>query len=713
MRSRNLQLSAVFALSTHIWATAVMAQTDTGSSTPTPQAGNGSSGSIEEVTVTARKREESIKDVPIAVTAVTADNLRQQQIYQVRDVAQMSPGLNITTDSPARAFISMRGIGDTLINSVQPGVGIFIDGIYQPNTAYLNSPLVDVARVEVLRGPQGTLFGNNTLGGAINVITREPDNTWTGRVDGASAGSDNFRSLSGSISGPIVQDILQFRVGAAYHSQDGFMKDALIGGDANPLTQHSVNGAIKFTPTDWARFTINANEDRVFGGNTPYVFASGPTDYTLNPTENAHRFVWLSYTGASIKSDFDVSSWDTQITVIGAYNRLLTTSSGDGDYGPIDFLRSSNLSTQKTYTGEVRFDTKWNSSISTLIGLFADSSSTDDSGLTTVVASSTNLPSSGTSDLHNQAVFGTLFWNIDSAWDVALGLRYDRQKLNASSAGTAGAYKDNEFDPRVTVTRHWTPDVMTYASIARGSRGGGQNPPGAPNLIYRGDNVWTYELGSKFAAFNRHLSVNTDVFYNNYNHFIGPNAIAPSTLGAGFVTVNLNAGHVASYGFEGEVAWNLTDAWNLHGSLTLLHARVTNQDEFIAVAGYSLPGTRIPFLPDWNFLVGSGYRLDLSGGDDLTANVDVVGKGDRTAGSLDPNVDPLMKAYYLVNPSIAYHHNNLELALFATNVFDERYLENYFDRSYLARAGFTGNLVSSLSIPGDRRRVGIRFSVKF
>jgi iron complex outermembrane recepter protein len=123
-----------------------------------PSEAPGQAATLDEVVVTARKREEALKDVPIAVSAVTTDALQEQQYNEVRDVAQISPGLNITTDSPARAFISMRGIGDTLINSVQPGVGIFIDGIYQPNTAYLNSPLVDVARIEVLRGPQGTLL---------------------------------------------------------------------------------------------------------------------------------------------------------------------------------------------------------------------------------------------------------------------------------------------------------------------------------------------------------------------------------------------------------------------------------------------------------------------------------------------------------------------------------------------------------------------------
>ena len=146
----------------------------------------------DEVIVTARKREERLKDVPIAVTAVSADTLQKEQIYSVKDIAAFAPGLNINTDSVGRAFISIRGVGATLIDTVQPGVGIFIDGVYAPNTSYLNSPLLDVERIEVLRGPQGTLFGNNTLGGAINVITRQPSDTPHVSLSGAAAGPDTF-----------------------------------------------------------------------------------------------------------------------------------------------------------------------------------------------------------------------------------------------------------------------------------------------------------------------------------------------------------------------------------------------------------------------------------------------------------------------------------------------------------------------------------------
>ncbi|MET0270495.1 MAG: TonB-dependent receptor, partial [Sphingomonas sp.] len=476
-----------------------------------------------DIIVTARQRAESLKTVPIAVTALSGDAIKQQQILAIKDIAAYAPGLNINSDSVGRAFISIRGVGTTLIDTVQPGVGIFIDGVYQPNTSYLNSPIVDVARIEVLRGPQGTLFGNNTLGGAISVITRQPGNDLEVRADGAFAGSDDYRSASASISGPIVEDVLQVRVGGAYHRHDGFQKNLIAGGDSNPLTQKTVNGTVRFLPSEWATFTLNGNYDRVRGGNTPYVSVTGPRDYSRNNASNQLSLATITYKGISLKGEFDADAISTKITAIGAYNRRNLRSAGDGDFGAVDFLRSTATSRLTTKTGELRFDTQYSDSVSTLIGLFASRSTNDQTTLTTLVPLGLRVPAASRSVDERQAIFGTIFFKFSPTLDLAVGGRYDHQKLDISSALTAPTYKANEFQPRVTLSQKWTPDVMTYASVAKGVRGGGQNGPGAPNLIFDGDDVWTYEAGVKLTALDRRLSLDAAVFYNDYNNFIGQN----------------------------------------------------------------------------------------------------------------------------------------------------------------------------------------------
>ncbi len=680
----------------------------------------GTDPAASDIVVTARRREERLQDVPIAVTAISGDAIKQQQLVVVRDVAAYTPGLNINSDSVGRAFVSIRGVGTTLIDTVQPGVGIFIDGIYQPNTTYLNSPLVDVARVEVLRGPQGTLFGNNTLGGAINVVTRQPTNDWQGRIDGALATGDNYASVSGSISGPIVDDVLQFRIGAAYHREDGFQRNLLAGGDQNPLETQSINGTLRFVPASWARFTLNGGYDRVFGGSTPYFHVNGPRDYTLDNSTNQRSLATIDYYAANLKGEFDVDSIDTTITAIAAYNQSDTVSAGDGDYSALDFFRVTSDRTLKTRTGELRFDTKWSDRFSTLIGAFYGRSTTDAVSTTTVVPANLTVPATATAKNENIAGFATGFLDFGDGLDLAVGIRYDHQTLSASTAGLPAAYKANEWQPRATLTKRWTPDFMTYASVARGVRGGGQNGPGAPNLTYRGDSVWTYEVGSKASALDGRLTANVAAFYNDYKNFIGANALAPSTIlnpatgqPVGFVAINLNSGDVESYGAEAELSFSISKLWRVYANATLLHSRVTDARQFQAVTGYAYPGDRILFVPDANYAVGTNLRLPFHGDQAIVLDTNVVAKGARTGGSLDAASVPILSPYYLVNASLGWQAGPLEVAAFATNLLNEKYVETYLDASLLRRAGLPAPLVSNLAIQSPRRRIGIRGTIRF
>ena len=669
-----------------------------------------------DIVVTARQRQESLKDVPIAVTAVSGDTIKEQQITLIKDIANIAPGVNINSDSAGRAFISMRGIGTTIIDTVQPGVGLFIDGVYQPNTSYLNSPLVDVERVEVLRGPQGTLFGNNTLGGAISVITRQPSNTFEGRVDGALASGDNYGSVSGSISGPIVKDVLQFRIGAAYHTPDGFGRNTLANGRINPLETKSVNGTLRIVPTDWAVLTLKGSYDHVFGGSVPYMTVTGPSDFHLDTATNLLSVVAIDYYAVTGKGEFDVRSLNTKITAIGSYNQSDAYSTGDGDFTAVDFLRGTNNRFLKTTSGELRFDTKWSDHVSTLLGAFYSNATNDQYITNTIVPLDLTVPAVGHADNKNYAIFGTAFIKLGETLDLAAGLRFDHQKLtafNSSQGGDFAIYEANQVQPRVTLTKHWTPDFMTYASVARGTRGGGQNEPSAPNALYRGDSVWTYEVGAKASAFNRRLSFSIDGFYNDYNDFIGPNALAPSTGGAGYVSVNLNAGHVESYGMEGEFDARLTNWWRLYGNITLLHARVTDGTEWFQTTGYAYPGDRIPFVPDVNGMIGTTIKAPVVEDQSIVFDASVIYKGSRAGESLDAASVPMMPSFTLVNASIGWQTPHFEVALFATNLFDEKYQETYLDSSLLGRAGVPAFLVNNLAIQGNRRRVGLRGSIKF
>jgi iron complex outermembrane receptor protein len=710
----------------------------------------------QAIVVTARKREERLQNVPVAVTAVSGDVIQRRGFQQIKDVAQLTPSLDTNSDSAGRVFIAIRGIGTTLVGTVQPGVGIFIDGIYQPNTAYLNNPLVDVERVEVLRGPQGTLYGKNTLGGAINVITRQPSNTFEGRAGGSYAGPDNAWDAYGSVSGPIVADKIQFRVAASHTQHDGFIRNTQLGTDANPLNTDTLDGTLRLLPAEGVVLTVNGYADWVKGGNIPYSHITGTTDYSRTVDLSARNLQYYDYKGVNAKLVAPIESIDTNVTLIGAYDtRNGRAPDEDADFNAFNFARSSGTDRLRTSTTELRFDSNWSSTVSTLFGLFYSHETL--SGVTDQVNHFAALPAPLTAPLtqvsrtidersgDTYAAYGTIFWKPSPAWEAAVGLRLDHEKRTAGgSLGStivldpAGSLtvadapdvtvapiddvhlKSTQLLPKFTLTRHWSPNFMTYGSVSKGFRGGGFNGPTAPFRTYKGDSVWTYELGSKYSMGSR-ASLAGAVFYNDYKNFIGLNQFVLGT-DHNAVTVDLNTGDVKSYGAELEFSYRPTEHWTITGGGSYVHARITNFNGLQAATGNPnavLGSRRLPFQPDLQGNINSDYVIPVGNGD-LTLNAGIVAKGSRVGASLNPTTASVLKGYALVNGAVTYSIGGIEVSAFVNNLFNKRYMESYIERTTLANVfgpltdPTTGQpLASDLGIIGDLRRVGVRARVKF
>lgn len=670
------------------------------------------------IVVTARKREEALNSIPVAATAISGDTLEAKGINSVKDAALLSPSLNINSDGTGRAFVAIRGVGVTLVQSVQPGVGLFIDGIYQPNTAYLNNPLLDVARIEVLRGPQGTLYGKNTLGGAINVITRQPGNDIEVRAQGSYAGSDNAWLVSGSLSVPVVKNTLAVRIAASHRQQDGFLTNTVIGGQANPFNTDSVRATILATPLNNMVLTVKGYYEWVDGVNTPYSRVNSPQYYSRAVQFNALNRVNYRYRGFNTKLEVPVDGINSTLTLISAYDaRSGRAPDNDVDFGPLNIARSATFDELRTKTVELRLDSKWSDTISSLFGLFYSRETTAVRDLTTIVPAGLVRTTLGTTKADTYAAFSTLFWRPNDAWEVALGLRYDHENRQAQGAvtftGTGGMLPDariksNQVEPRLTITRHWTPKLITYASAARGYRGGGFNAPTAPVRSYKGDSVWTYELGTKYASVDRNATLSAAVFYIDYTDYIGLNSIAPAA-GGGLVTVDLNTGDVESYGLEFEAAVRPVPAWALHGALTLMHARITDAAAYTSVTGRVLSSDRLTFQPDWNATVSTDYTFDL-GGSELVLDAGLTFKGKRLAATLNQITPTFLDGYRLANASITWRRGPVGIAVFAKNIFDKDYFESYIEKTTLQLAGLPA---SDLGITGDRRRFGVNASLRF
>lgn len=712
---------------------------------PTPP-GTAPVQNAQDIVVTARKRQEALKNIPVAATAITGDTIEKRGYTSVKDVAQLTPSLSINSDGAGRAFIAIRGIGTTLIDTVQPGVGIFVDGIYQPNTSYLNNPLTDVERVEVLRGPQGTLYGKNTLGGAINVITRQPTNELEVKGIASYAGPDNAWTAGGSISGPIIDDKVQARFAFTHQQQNGFIYNSLLDKNQNPLNTDALSGTIRVEPAQDVQLTVNGYYTWLLGGAVPYVFVNNVTDYKSNLFLNSTNYQNFKYRGLNAKLEFPLAQ-STKVTLIGSYDRRgVLTHDADPDFTPLDFLRQNSTDDLKTSAVELRFDSQWSAHISTLFGLYYSHEKRDIDGLLVARLSALGGPPltqvQGTTDIRDgksYAAFGNIFWKPSEDLEIALGLRLDHEKRIANGSvgaallpGTLGVddvstpnlvanpeqtIASTKLLPKLTITKHWTPDLMTYASVSRGYRGGGFNPPQVPANIrtYKGDSDWAYELGTKYSSHDGRLSLAADVFYNDYKDYIGLNSILKTPVG--FTTIDLNTGDVRSYGLELEGAFRPTSQWTLSGGGSLMHARLTNTDIYTQTTGRTLASNRLPFQPDWNFNLNSDYVVPLPKGD-IDFYAGLVGKGSRIPASIQqktpefPGQPPLqaLKAYVLVNGAITYRIGGIEVGAFVDNLLNKKYFESYIERTTLILAGLPN---SDVGIIGDKRRYGVRTRFRF
>lgn len=247
---------------------------------------------------------------------------------------------------------------------------------------------------------------------------------------------------------------------------------------------------------------------------------------------------------------------------------------------------------------------------------------------------------------------------------------------------------------------------MTYASVARGYRGGGFNAPTAPTRTYKGDSAWTYEAGAKYGVPGFQLS--GAAFYSDYKDYIGLNSIAPAT-GGGLVTVDLNTGDVESYGVELEAMVRPVQPWTVRGGFTWMHARITDDSAYTATTGRALSSDRLTFQPDWMANISSDYTIPVGTGE-LVLNGNLVGKGKRLAATLNETTPTFLDSYWLVGASATYRQGPFEIAAFATNLLNEKYWESYIEKTTLALAGLPA---SDLGIMGDARRYGVRVGVKF
>ncbi len=613
---KSLSLTAASALA--LSATAVFAQ-----EAPADETNDA------DIVVTATKRPENIQDVPMAVTAVSGTALERQGINDLNQLQKYVPGLRfVVANTPRNGGVFMRGIGQNGTNQgIEPSVGVFLDGVYLPIPGPLQSNLRDISTVEVLRGPQGTLYGRNTPVGAININTREPGQQMEASLTG-SYGNYNDVQISGYVGGGLGEN-LAGRLSFWYGDRDGYETNLATGKDINSNSQYGVRGRLKWDPS--SNLTVNligyytrikslccspeqldipalATPGFIAGSaaiGTPLLnFVSG--DHKVE--EHSSGLTIMKIAGGSAKVDLDLGSVGT-LTSITAYSWIEDDARDPGFAGlqRITLQRQGQLLHRKGWTQEARLASPGDQTFTYIAGLYYLNEDTDFASFLEIGPGADRLiPPAGLrltvgdkydSDFKQKsksfAAFGQLGLNLGKLHVIG-GLRYTKDTKDASAVVVTPATNSTAFRALInagssrlglhrsedrttyslTAKYDFTDHIMGYVTYGTGSKSGGFN--GSPlaqttPIEFNQETSDTIEAGVKSSFLDGRVVVNFDAYRMNLN---GVQSGVLNPVGAGFIVGN--AGKRRSQGFELEMMVRPSDSLTLRGSLAYLDAKYTD-----------------------------------------------------------------------------------------------------------------------------------------
>ncbi len=675
---------------------------------------------IEEIVVTARKRSEPLQKVPISVAAFTAADINARSVNTLTDIAQFTPNLDMGNqgqNGKSATLMYIRGIGQTDVNITNdPGVGVYVDGVYLGRMQGLDFEMMDIQRIEVLRGPQGTLFGKNTIGGAINVITEMPNFDSGGKIK-LTTGSFNRIDALASLNIPVVQDKLAVKLTLSTDNQDGYGHSLASGQQFGNTKSDSGRGTILFKPTenleiisttDVTRIREDADPFKVLAINTQAPLV-GLLNSLINPPYDNR---WLTngyYSNYSTGPDFNNADiWGTSLSInwnagpvyvksITSYRKNNTSIGVDFDGSPIDMVSQITSIDSHQFTQEFQIGgTSFNNHLKWVSGIYYFSEKATESETDVIYAPlrAIGVDASFVYDtgISNKAyaAYGQGTYSLTDKLNFTAGLRstYETKDGDVFHYGqysglTLLPFLTNSdhwssFSPRIGLDYKWTPDVMTYVSAAQGFKSGGFNGLATSTdafTSYKPETVWTFEAGLRSEWFDKRLRFNATAYYSLYND-IQFTIIQGTAQGAPTTTVG-NAAKAAIKGGELELVAVPLPGLTLSGGLGLIDAKYTSVDPSAAPL---TTASQFVDTPKWSATASAEYDLRILERFDLAARLDYAYKSTIYHDVANSPVGT-QAAYGLVNGRLTFatQDKTWSIAAFGTNLTNRHYLLSGID----------------------------------
>jgi len=725
-----------------------------------------SSAAVADIVVTAQRRTSSIQRAPAAIEAYDAGALEEKSLNTIEDIGIISPSMQVAIYQN-EANIYIRGIGTPIvIGGTESSNAFLLDGVYLARAAAAVPGFIDAERIEILKGPQGTLYGRNATGGAINIISAKPTEFFTGQFS-ASYGNYNTFKLFGAVGGPLVADKILFRLAAQKHKRDGWSKLTFPTPNAGPLSNQTtidaedanenfVRGQLEFRPTEdlSIRFTgdyYSANDanalygvlfDIAYGpkpdaGNLrprylDFILANG----TLSPT-NSRRMtsdvqpynkpeVW------GVAVDMQLNLGDSLLSGTTSYRVTKPLFHSDLDFSDAPASDSTRSEDHRQFSQDLQFTSPADKALSFIVGLsyFHERNTVKNEYWMPLIPSLFGIATEGPccllqlngDDLKTTAyaAFIDASYKLTDRLTLRGGGRYSRERRSGQNMlvfvdiptelepffNNVAPFETatfSSFTPKAGIDFEVSSDVFAYASVTRGFKSGGFNIGSYQNTPYDPEKITSYEIGVKSAFLDRRLRLNITGFYYDYKDLQTQDV-------AGNVVVVKNAASARIKGVEVDGAFRVSDRLLVDFGATWLNgrfARYSTEDPKRPELGVlDLSGNVLPKAPEFKASVGARYSVPLSFGR-LDLRADYTWQ-DRIFFNAYNDLFARQSAYSWIKARATLNNIDETVSLSA-------YVDNLTNEVVRSNAGYTGDivggfLVGSLAPP---RTYGVEVSYRF
>ena len=578
-----------------------------------PQDAQASAAASGDIIVTAQRRSERARDVPISLTALTGDQLVAAGVTDTSSLTNVTPGLKM--DRVGNFTLpAIRGITTTVTGpGADANVAIYLDGIYQPSTTSNTFDLPDVERVEVLKGPQGTLFGRNATGGAIQVFTRDPSYTPNGSVT-VSYGSFNTLTVKGFVSAPLVTDKVALSVAGFYESSDTYYRNLRPSGPGLEGAETKlVRAKLRLDPTDNLKIVLTGRySDRresvaIYGsplnGNTvgrllapDAIIPVRPYDVALNDESRPQRVRAWDMSG---RIEYELGSGTFTSLTGYTHSKLSNVLDADYSYAPNGLGVNYHVSTyDKYFSQELSYASAMDGPFNFVVGAFYTKGEGAWHPLS-VQTPTFAVSIYGIQKVESVAGFGEVYFDVTDRFSIIAGLRYSWEQRSLDSAtvfglnaprpaalNRRGQQSWDSATPRLSLRYKLTPDSNVYFTYSQGFKSGVYNTSASTNDLANPEKIRAYEIGYKGRIADA-VSLNAAAFYYDYKDL---QANVLTNVGGVPLSFLRNAARARIFGFEADASVQFSSAFDIRAAVSVLDGKYKD----FTSASVNVPCTNIP-----------------------------------------------------------------------------------------------------------------------